>query len=101
MSDEITIGNDDLILYIRKRHPQCKLRNNDIGRKTWTFMRKELGAKKKKSQKVIWDWGKGTTAEKLPKTAHQFELDRSGLPQLYEFLDQLGSVPVTAGRKRK
>ncbi len=91
MSDKIIIGNDDLILYIRKRHKGCKLKNNDIGRKTWAFMRKELGTKKRGSQKVIWDWGKGTTAEKLPKTAHQFELDPDRLPELYRYLDELGA----------
>lgn len=102
MSGKVIIGNDELIHYFRKNYPASKARNPDLGKKLWKFMKVELGAEKAVIlKKLKWDKGKHTTVMKLPKSAHQFVLNKDGLPRLYEFLDQLGSGSVAGSLKRK
>lgn len=93
MATKIQMGNDEFILYIRKTSKSCSLINPDLGKKIWDWI-----SSKDKSAGIIEEdveclWGKDTPNTgplKLPKTATQFEFDRSLLPKLYNYLDELG-----------
>lgn len=88
------ILNDGFILYIRKRYPDCEKLNKILGRKIW----KEIQKQDRDSKIVEKDrpcyWGKTgafiSEHSELPKTAAQFSFDIDILPELYEFLNELG-----------
>ncbi len=39
--DQIEMGNDEFILYIRKHHPQNKTLNNQLGKRIWHWLREQ------------------------------------------------------------
>ncbi len=93
MSTSIEMGNDEFILYIRKRYPDCKKRNDVLGENIWKWIIKE----DKTARQILVDkpclWGDSAAhigEYKLPKTAAQFQFDRKLLPSLYNHLDELG-----------
>jgi hypothetical protein len=89
----IVMGDDEFILYIRKQYPNCKTGNDDLGTAIWRKLQiLDPNAKIKKPDAPCY-WGNSgpfVAVNKLPKTAAQFSFDRACLPQIYDFLDQLG-----------
>jgi transcriptional regulator with XRE-family HTH domain len=97
MSTRIQMGNDEFILYIRKNHTNCSTTNDRLGRLIWEWIEKRDATAKQlnegKSMPCSWpDFGVHIGENKLPKTATQFEFERSILPELYDHLYELGSV---------
>lgn len=97
MSTSIQMGNDEFILYIRKNHPTCAKSNDLLGKRIWEWIEKRDATAKQvgdgKSVPCFWgDTGAHMGETKLPKTATQFQFERSLLPSLYDLLDALGSV---------
>lgn len=88
----IQMGNDEFILYIRKRkHNAHGGRSTaDLGRKIWLWLKAKGASKIASSQACHWgNLGPFINPCDLPKTATQFEFDKGLLPQLYTFLDTL------------
>lgn len=88
----IRMGNDEFILYIRKWNPTCTVTNEQLGSDIWEWIRDNDTTAKQinKDMPCLWSTnGKNIKPNKLPKTATQFEFNRSLLPQLYDFLDSL------------
>ena len=93
MSETIRMGNDEFILHLRKRHPTCALRNPDIGQRIAEWLRSNASGRDLGEEPCRWDpLGAGVGERALPKTAHQFEFRRDGLPDLFDFLDSLGAM---------
>lgn len=91
----IEMGNDEFILYLRKRYPANQIPNNQLGKRIWQWIRDQSPTSEKRTEETgaACLWGTsgafvGDTA--LPATAAQFEFDRELLPALYSFLDVLG-----------
>ncbi len=88
----IEMGNDQFILYVRKNLPQCAITNDQLGKRIWVWIRdQDPAATQLNHAPALW----GDTAENLgelglPKTATQFQMDRSLLPALFDMLDSLG-----------
>lgn len=92
MTDRITMGNDEFILYIRKNY-DCKIANPQLGRRIWVWLRDNANGEYASDQRAAL-WGQSIPAVArtgLPGSATQFEFDRNTMPDLYRFLDQLGS----------
>ena len=92
MDSTIQMGNDEFILYIRKQHPKCSIRNERLGRKIWEWLHKNCSATQVVIGKPCY-WGiSGSFINELQLPAHatQFEFKREYLPQLYTYLDELG-----------
>ncbi len=92
-SSIIKMGNDEFILYIRKKTNVCSLGNKVIGRKIWDWL-EPRGATKTKKQPQHAYWIKAEKVEEymLPEHATQFEFDRAILPELYSYLDELAMM---------
>ena len=93
MNPKITMGNDEFILYIRKNY-NCSITNSQLGKLIWIWIREHDANPQQIMKDQSCKWGDGfDTCEGtgLPKTATQFEFDRSLLPKLYDYLDELGS----------
>ena len=91
--DEVTMGNDEFILYIRKRYPDCRQRNSDLGHQIWVWIQDADGnaAKAGEDRQCLWgEVGPHIGDHLLPKTATQFTFRRDLLPDLYAYLDTLG-----------
>lgn len=87
---KIKMGNDEFILYIRKKG-KSKLANDQLGKRIWNWLEKEADGKQIE-KRVGCEWGEGATGvepDKLPYTATQFEFDRDKLPALYDYFDSL------------
>lgn len=96
MRTEIQMGNDEFILYIRKNHPTCATSNDRLGKEIWRWLKncdtKAVKVPGRESEPCLWGITAANIHEaKLPKTATQFQFERKLLPDLYEFLDALGS----------
>ena len=94
METKITMGNDEFILYIRKKATKFSLSNDQLGKMIWIW----ILAEDNKAIQVEDDrpclWGKSADnidPKVLPMTATQFQFKRSILPKLYDYLDVLGS----------
>ena len=90
----IQIGNDELILYFRKNYPKCKIKNADLGKKIWLWIKDEDRKSKKIGDEPCF-WGNSGSfigENLLPKTATQFILNSRILPDLYNYLDELGDL---------
>ena len=97
VSTIIKMGNDEFILYIRKNYQGCVTSNDDLGKRIWKWITEHDATAKQldngNSSPCFWgDTAAHIGQTKLPKTATQFEFDRSLLPSLYDLLDALGSV---------
>jgi len=93
--DQIFMGNDEFILFIRKNFPDGRMTTNQLGKKIWIWLRDaDPGAIIiAKGLPCYWgDKGDFISADKLPKTATQFKFDINVLPDLYEYLYELGSA---------
>ena len=80
-------------LYIRKRHRDCTITNDALGRSIWRWLKAAEPQARKLTEDEPCYWG-NTGAfiadTGLPKTATQFSFDSTVLPHLYAFLDELG-----------
>lgn len=93
MSRTIVMGNDEFILYIRKRYPGCKVPNEVLGRKIWVWIRNNdpEATQTKEDDPCYWrETGAFIAEDKLPKTATQFSFRIDILPELFGYLDKLG-----------
>lgn len=94
--DLVKMGNDEFILYIRKKKNKCSLTNDQLGKMIWIWLKsnKHNGQKvNEKPEPCSWgSSGKNVGENGLPKTATQFEFDRTLLPDLYNYLDELASI---------
>lgn len=90
----ITMGNDEFILYIRKRNPNPPRSNRDMGQRIWEWIQENDPEadyiRRPDGEPLVRDclWGDGAPSD-LPKTAHQFRFRRELLPALYTRLDEL------------
>lgn len=90
---KITMGNDEFILYIRKKYPECSITNDNLGKKIWQWIKEHDSTAEKVKSNLPAYWGKTGSfidALKLPKTADQFAFKRNLLPELFDFLDLIG-----------
>ena len=93
MSKTIKMGNDEFILYCRKHECAKSLKNDQLGRKIWEWIRDNASGIQIGKRKGC-EWGEdaeNVDAKYLPYTATQFEFDRNCLPALYDYLDSLKS----------
>jgi|JI10StandDraft_1071094.scaffolds.fasta_scaffold430361_3 hypothetical protein len=91
-SSKIRMGNDELILFIRKNNPGCKLHNEVLGRKIWEWIKENdnNAIQVEKDAPCLWgDNTPNTAPESLPKTATQFEFEINLLPRMYNFLKEI------------
>lgn len=90
----IQLGNDEFILYIRKRFPNCDQTNDWLGKHIWQWIRNADPAAEivEKDFPCYWDIpGDAIDRLRLPKTAAQISFRRNILPDLFAYLDQLGN----------
>lgn len=97
MTQRIEMGNDEFILYIRKRYPANRTPNNQLGKRIWQWIRDQAPSNEKPtdngSMPCVWGSSGSFVGETaLPANATQFTFDRALLPALYTFLDALGSA---------
>jgi len=90
-SPTVILGSDEMILHIRKSKRTCALDNDKLGAAIASWLR-QRGVGNPLAEKVESYWGTEgdfVAADKLPKTAAQWEFDRTLLPDLYTFLESL------------
>lgn len=102
----IIMGNDDFILYIRKKQKReadkvyksienyyiNNKRNNVLGKEIWGFIETEkLGVKcGETNTPCVWNPEDcNDDGYFLPKTAAQFEIECDALPKIFKKLDEL------------
>jgi hypothetical protein len=94
MEDFIEMGNDELILYIRKHHPDCNINNQTLGRQIFQWLENHAEARQvpgRYDQPCYWgNEGPFISPTRLPYQASAFCFRRSMLPDLYTELDRLG-----------
>lgn len=98
----ITMGSDEFILYIRKQHPNCQTTTTILGFRIALWMsgkgfydpNAEEGEpfcnNEQRSYWVTEENEEFIRSISLPLTANQYTFDRALLPELYDFLDELG-----------
>jgi transcriptional regulator with XRE-family HTH domain len=99
MKKRIRMGNDELILHIRK-HYECPSDNPALGKKIWEWLDNHAHARQlphayrapymiglAAGEKIPAVSGTG-----LPQGSVMFEFDLEALPELYEFLSELGGT---------
>lgn len=89
---KINMGNDEFILYIRKKMTICSISNDDLGKQIWLWLEKKGAVKTFEGKPQACLWGKDASnrdKDMLPYTATQFSFDRNLLPVLYAHLDDL------------
>lgn len=94
MTDTIQMGNDELILYIRKHHAACATDNRVLGKKIWAWIQAHDASARLLNERDLCLWGdEGSFIDdrKLPKTSASFEFARWLLPGLFHHLDELGT----------
>jgi hypothetical protein len=85
----IKMGNDEFILYIRK-NSNCETPTNVLGRQISSWFKTKNIAPTQRDIDCYWETIGASIDEKfLPKTAAQFEFNRSLLPELFTHLDEL------------
>jgi hypothetical protein len=90
----ITMGNDEFILYIRKRYPDCTTANHMLGKSIWQWLEGTNANAELVKEDAPCRWGgvgDFVSEVGLPKTAAQFRFDEAILPRLYRYLDDLGT----------
>lgn len=89
-ANQIKMGNDEFILYIRKNTTSCSLTNDQLGKQIWQWLKSKGATKVQEDKPCFWEThGASIDAELLPKTSAQFEFDRALLPELFTYLDEL------------
>lgn len=89
---KINMGNDEFILYIRKKATNCSISNDDLGKQIWLWLEKRGAVKTFCGKPQACLWGKDAAnrdKDMLPYTATQFSFDRNLLLDLYVHLDDL------------
>jgi hypothetical protein len=97
--NRIRMGNDELILHIRK-HYNCTLDNPTLGRRIWKWLEENAEGEQQKSfyeapwmLKIPEDQNfPAVSAKGLPKGGVMFEFNITALPCLYIFLAELGGT---------
>ena len=84
------MGNDDLILYVRKQHRGCTIGNLQLGKSIWARIQQDGGRKVSDSQASLWSDTPQGRSSGLLLVSTQFEFRRSMLPELFTYLDSLG-----------
>ena len=88
------MGNDEFILYLRKRYPTCELSTSELGKRIYQQIRQiDPNAQVVEADAPCY-WGSGgefIAENRLPKTAAQISFAPGILPDLFNFLDNLGS----------
>lgn len=91
----IQMGNDELILFIRKNFRACKITNADLGKAIWSWLAEQKVGNAsiiEEDKSCYWgDQGKFVGEKMLPKTAAQFSFNRNILPELFSHLEKLGN----------
>jgi len=85
----IKIGADELILWLRKNNYAKNITNDELGKKIHTIIANIGGRLIEHDQITFWDNDKNAKNINellLPKTAAQYEVDLSQLPQIYQSL---------------
>ena len=92
MSERITMGNDELILHIRK-HYECGYDNPYLGRRIWEWIEEHAdGNQHEHSHPAPWgDDIEAVDRFNLPKSSVHFDFRLTALPGLYRFLAQLAT----------
>jgi hypothetical protein len=88
----ITMGNDEFILYIRKNYPTCNLKNKYLGRKIWAWIQKNdpNAVLLEEDKTCLWQTlNINVSQEKLPKTAAEFVFNRKLLPMIFSYIDSI------------
>lgn len=88
--DTVMMGNDEFILYIRKKELFCEISTKELGKLIWLWIKQHDpdAIQIEKDRDCHWET-KNISEKGLPKTATQFKFNRSLLPELYSFLDDL------------
>lgn len=86
----IRMGNDELILYVRKHHAACTLRNPELGKRIWARINEGGGTIVADGAPSLWSDTPQSRARGLAMVSTQFEFPRSLLPALFTFLDAVG-----------
>jgi hypothetical protein len=78
MNIKIRMGNDEFILYIRKKAESQTYTNEILGKMIWIWLR-DKGAKKspEQPQPAYWGVSENVLEYKLPAHATQFIFDRA------------------------
>lgn len=91
MANEIKIGADELILWLRKNEKQQKTTTIQLGRKIQTLIEKDLGGKlidrDKESHWANEDTDKNIGEYGLPKTSAQYKISIDKIGKLYEAIN--------------
>lgn len=90
----IEMGNDEFILYVRKRRGGVGVTNDTLGKRIWKWiMENDTSARQihgRENERCLWDEDDvNVNPNMLPKTACQFRFNRNLLVRLYDFLDTL------------
>ena len=91
MRSKIEMGNDEFILYVRKRHPECCLTNDQIGKEICLWLKENSDVfSQTEPTPCIWGESASSLGELgLPTSATQFSFERRLLPMLYSQLDEM------------
>jgi hypothetical protein len=88
---QITIGADELILWLRKNNKAVGEENLQLGRKIRDLVRNLGGEPIIDNHRSIWANDMSDVAMAnlgLPQTSEQYSMDSNSLPKLYETLAQ-------------
>jgi hypothetical protein len=92
----IEMGDDEWILYVRKRYPECPLENAEIGRRVWGWLQAhDPGAQEEATDQPCY-WASTMPRAPgnlpLPQTATHVSFSADLLPALFAFLDKIGTA---------
>ncbi len=90
----VKIGNDELILHIRKNYRNCNISNTQLGKQIWKWLQENEPSAKILGSNQQCEWGNSeeiTSETTLPKTATQFQISLDILPQLYKQLSVIAN----------
>jgi len=88
---KITIGADELILWLRKNKKTVGIENLLLGRRIAELVKKLGGEFAQENQPSLWSdelSDEAMTRMGLPKTAQQYMVDISTLPEVYKTLNE-------------
>jgi transcriptional regulator with XRE-family HTH domain len=92
MNERIVLGNDELILHIRK-HYSCAYQNPYLGRRIWEWIEAHADGRQLDGRHIAPWAGQGAAVSStgLPGSGVHFDLRLDALPGLYRFLRQLAT----------
>lgn len=97
IKDSITMGNDEFILYVRKKNHLCEISTKELGKLIWLWIKEhdKSAIQAEQDMECYWETKSGAkniSEKKLPKTATQFTFRRSLISKLYAYLDDLSEI---------